>query len=86
MRLPAALKAAKEAGAGKSDRLKLTTSVSESYLKLAESKVIQMAHTQSYLRKMKKRCLSVADRSTVVPLTEDSDGNGGEDTSECGLT
>ena len=81
VRLPAALKAAKEAGAGKSDRLKLSLTVNEKYLELAEKKVIRMAHSKTYLRRIKKRCLAVPSTTEVVPLTEDSEGNGGEDTS-----
>lgn len=81
VRLPAALKAAKQAGAGKSDRLKLSSGVGGKYLELAENKVIRMAHSKTYLRRMKKRCLAVTNPTEVVPLTEDSEGNGGEDTS-----
>jgi acetoin utilization deacetylase AcuC-like enzyme len=82
VRLPAALKAAKEAGAGKSERIQLMTAVKENYLEMAEEQVIHRAHSQTYLQRMKKRCMSVANEKDVVPLTEDSDGNGGEDTSK----
>jgi acetoin utilization deacetylase AcuC-like enzyme len=82
VRLPAAVKAAKEAGAGKSERIQLMTAVKERYLEMAEKQVIRRAHSKAYLQRMKKRCMSVANEQHVVPLTEDSDGNGGEDTSK----
>lgn len=82
VRLPAAIKAAKEVGAGKSDKIKLMPSVKERYIEMAETQVIRRAHSKAYIQRIKKRCLSVSDKRDVVPLTEDSDGNGGEDTSE----
>jgi acetoin utilization deacetylase AcuC-like enzyme len=81
VRLPAALKGAKEAGAGKSERIHLMTAVKEKYLEMAEKEVIRRAHSKSYLQRMKKKCMSVSQEGEVVALTEDSDGNGGEDTS-----
>lgn len=86
VRLPAALKAAKQAGAGKSDKIQMMTSVKERYIEMAESQVIRRAHSKAYLQRIKKRCLSVPDKRDVVPLTEDSDGNGGEDTSKLSLS
>eukprot|EP00980_Cylindrotheca_fusiformis_P029153 scaffold22740_cov139-Cylindrotheca_fusiformis.AAC.7 len=80
VRLPAAVKAAKQAGAGESENIQLMTAVNERYIELAEKHVINKAHSKSYLHRMKKRCMSVADDKNVVPLTEDSEGNGGEDT------
>jgi hypothetical protein len=76
------VKAAREAGAGKCDRIQLMTAVKLHYLEIAEKQVIRRAHKKPYLQRIKKRCLSVVDDRDVVPLTEDSDGNGGEDTSE----
>lgn len=82
VRLPAAVKAAKEVGAGKNGTLQVMTSVKSSYLELAESKVIRRAHTKTYIQRMKKRCVAITDDTTIAPLTEDSEGNGGEDTSK----
>lgn len=82
VRLPAAIKAAKEVGAGKTERLHLMTSVKPSYMEMAEAKVIRRAHTKSYLQRIKKRCMAIADDATIASLTEDSEGNGGEDTSK----
>lgn len=81
IRLPAALKAAKEAGAGKSDSIQLMTAVKGKYLDLAEKNVIRRAHKKTYLQRIKKKCMSVSNEKEVVSLTEDSDGNGGQDTS-----
>jgi hypothetical protein len=81
VRLPAALKAAKEAGAGKSDSIQLMTAVREKYIQMAEKEVIRRAHSKTYIQRIKKRCKSVTKEKEVVPLTEDSDGNGGQDTS-----
>ena len=82
VRLPAALKAAKQAGAGKVDRLRFMASLKQRYLHMAENEVIRRAHSKTYLQRMKKRCMAVVQENEVVPLTEDSDGNGGEDTSK----
>lgn len=82
VRLPAAVKAAKEVGAGKNETIQLLTSVKPSYLELAETKVIRQAHAKSYIRRIKKRCMAIADETTIASLTEDSEGNGGEDTSK----
>lgn len=83
VRLPAALKAAKEIGAGSSDKIQLFTSIGEEYLELAEKKVVGKAHSKTYLKRIKKKCMSVPSDKEVVPLTENSDGQGGEDTSKC---
>ncbi|CAJ1933888.1 unnamed protein product [Cylindrotheca closterium] len=80
VRLPAALKAAKEVGAGKNESLQLMTSVKPSYMEMAENKVIRRAHTKTYLQRIKKRCMAIADDTTIASLTEDSEGNGGADT------
>lgn len=81
VRIPAALKAAKEAGAGGSDRIQLMTAVAEKYLEMADKEVIKRAHSKTYIQRIKKRCKSVTQEREVVSLTEDSDGNGGHDTS-----
>ena len=86
VRIPAALKAAKEAGAGKSDKIQLTIDVGAEYLQMAEKEVIRRAHSKTYIQRMKKRCLSVSQEKEVVALTEDSEGNGGEDTSKFSLS
>lgn len=77
VRLPAALKAAREA----KGNICISTSVEDKYLELAEKNVILRAHKKSYIQKIKARCMS-ATGENVVPLTEDSEGNGGEDTSK----
>lgn len=82
VRLPAAVKAAKEVGAGRNETLQLLTSVKPSYLEVAEMKVIKQAHSKTYIQRIKKRCMAIADDTMIASLTEDSEGNGGEDTSK----
>lgn len=82
VRLPAALKVAKQVAKDKADRLKIMNFVKREYLAMAEKKVIRRAHKKSYVQRLKKRCQSVEQEGKVVPLTEDSDGKGGEDTSK----
>jgi len=80
VRLPAALKATKDLGAGIADNLQLITNVEQAYIEMAENKVLMKAHSAAYLRRMKSRCAQIQGND-IVYLTEDSDGNGGEDTS-----
>jgi acetoin utilization deacetylase AcuC-like enzyme len=77
VRLPAALKAAREAKGS----IRIVTSVEEKYMELAERNVILKAHKMSYIHRIKARCLSAVE-DNVVSLTEDSEGHGGEDTSK----
>ena len=81
VRLPAAMKAVKEVSAEAGDKIQLISGLDEKYLEIAEERVIGKAHSKTYLKRMKGRCLAVTNPDSVVPLTEDSDGNGGEDTS-----
>lgn len=81
VRLPAALKAARDAGAGRQENVQLRTSVEKAYVETAENKVLMKAHSAAYLRRMKARCAQIQG-DNIVYLTEDSDGNGGEDTSK----
>ena len=50
-------------------------------MNLAENDVITRAHKMAYIQRIKKRCMA-APEDSVVALTDDSDGNGGEDTSK----
>lgn len=77
VRLPAALKGARQA----KGNIRIINTVGEKYLDLAENDVIRRAHKMSYIERIKKRCLA-ATEDDVVALTDDSDGNGGEDTSK----
>ena len=81
VRLPAALKAARDVGAGTSDNVQLSLSVEKSYVETAENKVLMKAHSTAYLRRMKARCSQIQG-DNIEFLTEDSEGNGGEDTSK----
>lgn len=82
VRLPAALKGAKLAGAGRDDTTRLISSVSDFYVDLVESKLLKKTHCSSYLKRMKSRCAAARTADEVVVLTDNSDGEGGEDTSK----
>ena len=82
VRLPAAVKAAKDLGAGSTDTLQLISTVGHHYIDLAESSVVSKAHSKSYLKRIKKRCMTMPHHAEVVALTENSEGGGGEDTSK----
>ena len=80
IRLPAAIKATRMAGAGVSKNVPLITSVEDSYLDIAEKSVIPKAHKMSYIKRLKAKCASISNDEFGVALTDDSDGEGGEDT------
>lgn len=46
----------------------------------AENELVLKAHDVSYLKRMKSRCLAASTKEEILVLTDDSDGNGGEDT------
>ena len=77
VRLPAALKGIRQARGN----IEIMHTLENSYLNLAENGVITRAHSMSYIQKIKRRCMA-APEDQVVALTDDSDGNGGEDTSK----
>lgn len=80
VRLPTALKAAKLAGAGKTPSFSFQYGVEEHYIKLANEKFLEKAHTVSYLKKIKARCAALTSAAESAQLTEGSDGEGGFDT------
>ena len=82
VRLPAAIKGAKLAGAGSSTKFPLISKVEEFYLDLAEQKILPMAHKATYLKKMKDKILALDPSAKGEPLTDNSDGEGGDDTSK----
>jgi len=75
VRLPAALKGVKQA----TGNIQIINSIEDAYLNLAENEGIVRAHKMPYIERIKKRCMA-APEDDVVALTDDSDGNGGEDT------
>lgn len=77
VRLPAALKAVRQA----KGNIHIVNAVDDKYMELAEKKIILKAHKKSYIQRFKKRCFATT-QGAIVPLTEDSEGNGGEDTSK----
>lgn len=77
VRLPVAMKAVRQVAGN----IEIIDSVNDKYLELAENDIILRAHKKSYIQRFKKRC-SAAAQNDIVSLTEDSDGNGGEDTSK----
>jgi hypothetical protein len=82
IRLPAALKGARLAGAGTSSTLPIYSTIEDHYFNLAKDKILEKAHTVSYLKKMQSRCASIAQDENGTNLTEGSDGEGGCDTSK----
>eukprot|EP00550_Attheya_septentrionalis_P002697 CAMPEP_0198291514 /NCGR_PEP_ID=MMETSP1449-20131203/9020_1 /TAXON_ID=420275 /ORGANISM="Attheya septentrionalis, Strain CCMP2084" /LENGTH=1292 /DNA_ID=CAMNT_0043990167 /DNA_START=337 /DNA_END=4215 /DNA_ORIENTATION=+ len=80
VRLPAAIRGAKQAGFGSSPNLPLITKVDDHYMKLAEDIILPKAHKTSYLKRMKSKILALPSDAKGVPLTDDSEGEGGEDT------
>ena len=80
VRLPAAIKGAKSAGAGSDPNVLLITQIEDKYLSMAENDIITKAHTNTYIKRLKARVASIPLDETGVPLTEDSEGEGGEDT------
>lgn len=80
VRLPAAITGAKRAGAGSKISIPLILKVEDTYVNIAEKDVLPRAHKASYLRRMKTKINSLPHDAKGVPLTDDSDGEGGEDT------
>jgi hypothetical protein len=83
VRLPAALKGAKLAGVGSDKASRLITSVPDNYIDLVESRLLHLAHSAQYLKRMKSRCAAATSDDEVLVLTDNSSGEGGEDTSKC---
>jgi len=81
VRLPAALKGARLAGSTTGRNIDFLLSVGDDYMTQAELKVIGMAHSNSYLKRMKARCAAIEPDASGAPLTEDSNYEGGADTS-----
>ena len=81
VRLPAAVKGAKLAGAGYDDSMtRLITTIPEHYSDYVEKKLLPKAHDIQYLKRMKSRCAAARTDTEVLVLTDDSEGEGGEDT------
>eukprot|EP00594_Rhizosolenia_setigera_P014074 CAMPEP_0178963178 /NCGR_PEP_ID=MMETSP0789-20121207/14855_1 /TAXON_ID=3005 /ORGANISM="Rhizosolenia setigera, Strain CCMP 1694" /LENGTH=1239 /DNA_ID=CAMNT_0020647569 /DNA_START=158 /DNA_END=3877 /DNA_ORIENTATION=- len=80
IRLPAAIKAAKNAGAGKKYNIPLLTKVDEYYMDIADKRILPRAHMDKYLRRLKSKIAALPVDAKGQPLTDDSDGEGGEDT------
>mmetsp|Transcript_18048 Transcript_18048/g.22099 ORF Transcript_18048/g.22099 Transcript_18048/m.22099 type:complete len:1366 (+) Transcript_18048:144-4241(+) len=80
VRLPAAIRGAKNAGAGAKQSMPLVNTIDESFLELAEQRIIPMAHKASYINRLKKKIAALPQDAKGVPLTDDSEGEGGEDT------
>ena len=80
--MPAAIKGAKRAGAGTDPNVLLLNSVDDVYVNLAEEKIIPKAHQRSYIKRLKATVSAISDDQTGVQLTDDSEGEGGDDTSK----
>ena len=81
VRLPAAIKAAKQAGAGSGWQVQLEQVVDEKYVTLAEDKILRLAHSVNYVKRMQSTCAGLPAKAIGQPLTEDSEGESGGDTS-----
>lgn len=84
VRLPAAIKGVRLAGASCNDRLKVVTAIPKNYVNMVEASLLPRVHSAQYLKRMKTRCAAAKSSVDVVKLTDDSDGGGGEDTSKFG--
>ena len=62
--------------------IRLVPTVCENYITYVEQKLLGKAHTSSYLKRMKSRCAVATNKDDILILTDDSDGNGGDDTSK----
>ena len=82
VRLPAALKGARLAGAGTNPYHCLVPEVDGGYIDFVLKNVLPMAHTKTYLDRMKNRCALAKDGESGLVLTDDSSGFGGTDTSK----
>jgi len=82
VRIPAAIKGAKNVGAGKKKSIPLILKVNDVYMDTAEKNVIPRAHKPSYLKRMKAKITALPPDKKGLPLTDDSEGEGGEDTSK----
>ena len=81
VRLPAAVKGAKFAGAGCDGSMtRLFTSIPLHYAEYVEMRLLPKAHDVRYLKRMKSRCAAAQTDKEVLVLTDDSEGEGGEDT------
>ena len=80
VRLPAAIKGARLAGAGSVD-FPLLSQVDDTYYDYAEKSILPKAHNATYLRKMKSKIAAIPLNITGFPLTDDSEEEtGGDDT------
>mmetsp|Transcript_28716 Transcript_28716/g.65612 ORF Transcript_28716/g.65612 Transcript_28716/m.65612 type:complete len:981 (-) Transcript_28716:456-3398(-) len=78
VRLPAAIRAAKKAGAG-GPGMPLSMSAEQKYWALAE-KMLPECHSTSYIKRIRSKIVALPQDARGVALTDDSDGEGGEDT------
>jgi acetoin utilization deacetylase AcuC-like enzyme len=67
-------------GVGTDPNILLLTTVQDSYLTTAKDVVVPKAHKLSYIKRLKMKIALIGPTETGAPLTEDSEGNGGNDT------
>ena len=81
VRLPAALKGARNAGAGVTGDFQVQHTAEENWVDLAINKVLPMVHEKRYISRLAEKVKNIKDdNERGVPLTDDSDGKGGDDT------
>jgi hypothetical protein len=74
--------AAKKAGASTKGPIRLVHTIDDSYIKYVEKRLLPIAHSNAYVKRMKGRCSTAKTSNEILIFTEDSDGNGGDDTSK----
>jgi len=79
VRLSAALKGAKLAGAGTNEQHVLVPSVSNEDMALARH-IIESVHDRRYINRIEHKVSMLSDTAKGEALTDDSDGDGGDDT------
>jgi acetoin utilization deacetylase AcuC-like enzyme len=89
VRLPAAIKGAQNAGAGKTPDFLLLDNVEQKWCELAKETILPMCHGRKYLNRMRQKINEINALKMLAdgrvegrgePLSEDSDNEGGADT------
>ena len=61
-------------------QFKIHSGVEEEFTRLAIKVVLPMVHEKKYLSRLRHRVEAITGKERGVPLTDDSDGKGGDDT------
>lgn len=80
VRLPAALKAAKNAAKETQDLISFAHTVESQLVDYVQTSLLRRVHDPAYLKRIKRRCMKAKSDDEILMLTEGSDGVGGHDT------